>query len=223
MGTRLGKSVKHFVGKSVKHFVIALGVAGFFLPTAALGQTILGTLHDFTAYAPDPCVTCHTSHNAEGGPQGLWNHKLSSNTFSFGDNATTLSGTRLPTNISTWKGISRFCLSCHDGSVAVGAIINGASWGTEKAKKLIGENGNLEGTHPVAIPYPDQEGATYNNIVSAADPDRYVQNPQGVRLYGNTPGEKGMECGSCHNPHENPHGNFLRVERSAVCTSCHIP
>ena len=43
-------------------------------------------------------------------------------------------------------------------------------------------------------------------------------------LYGTAQATATVECGSCHNPHKNTNGNFLRIANtnSAICYTCHI-
>ncbi|MFQ5914322.1 MAG: cytochrome c3 family protein [Nitrospinota bacterium] len=209
---------------------LAVAVAGAVAPPVAFGQ-ITGTDHDFSAAgeAGDPCRTCHVPHNPGSGLGLLWNHTLSLNTLTFGTGQTTVAGTNLPTNINTWTGTTRYCLSCHDGSVAIGNVISGTDWGSTTnfvtGDKVIAPSGNLLGNHPVAIPYPDQVGAIYNGITTghttAAPTNGFVLAPAGVKIYGTTAGQKGIECASCHDPHKNA-TKFLRVAEASLCQSCHI-
>ena len=113
------------------------------------------------------CTFCHTPHKATQQAL-LWNHTLSTLTYNWGDATTTVGGTTLPTNINSWAGPSKFCLSCHDGSVAIGDIAwyQGAPrTGTAKlsgfggmgdthptGKYNIGGGGDMSGNHPVAVP-----------------------------------------------------------------------
>ena len=69
------------------------------LPTllwAAPGDGIQGTPHDFSGFGSPPtglCTFCHTSHTA-GSEVLLWNHTLSTNTFSWAV-PETMSGTMM--------------------------------------------------------------------------------------------------------------------------------
>ncbi len=213
--------------------VLTLVVPWVISPPAAIAQ-LESSVHDFTTTGPQSdfqgapwgnmCVTCHTVHHSTEAIL-LWNHTLSSQTLTFGTNATTWAGTQLPTNIGAWIGTTKYCLSCHDGSVAVGSLIHG-SWTAGGSnlitdpEKIIAPGGSLSGNHPVAIPYPDIPGAIYNSITTMADPTRYITVPTGVKIYGNVSGTKGMECASCHEPHrDNTHGPLLRS--GFGCTACH--
>lgn len=165
---------------------------------AADGSPVGGT----TATEPGAvglCNFCHTPHRAIQ-TSLLWNHTLSADTaqYTWNDVTTTVGGTTLPTNIRAWAGPTRLCLSCHDGTVAIGDLnwYQGASRiGT--SDKLSGRGsrpgyetdlltraglmgkyniadgitaGSMNGNHPVAIPYPYGGVAnTYNNITTGDD------------------------------------------------------
>ncbi len=68
------------------------------------------------------CVFCHTPHAAETAQAPLWNRKLSSavyDTYRSGSIDAT-SGPDVP--LDQPSGISKLCLSCHDGTMAIGAV-----------------------------------------------------------------------------------------------------
>ncbi|OGA51600.1 MAG: hypothetical protein A3G24_00245 [Betaproteobacteria bacterium RIFCSPLOWO2_12_FULL_62_13] len=135
---------------------------------AGPGDGIAGTAHDFSGKSTSSgsttglCTFCHTPHKALQ-TQLLWNHTLSTNTFSW-DAATTTAGTTFPSfRGDTYKGPTAKCLSCHDGSVAIGdiawfggskpSVVDSERHG-EGADVNVGFGGNLTGNHPVAMPYP---------------------------------------------------------------------
>jgi len=131
----------------------------------------------------------------------------------------------------------------------IGGYNLGAGSNSRPASGL-GQNGggHMEGTHPLAMPYPyNQATNTYNNVTTgaafiAAD---WVSTPEsnGIRLYtdlsgngsdivaGATAGKTGMECGSCHDVHNGPRvqdtylvtgkitGNS--IANSYICAKCH--
>lgn len=127
------------------------------------------------------CIFCHTPHRSIQ-QDLIWNHKASLNaTPGFSAN-TTVAGTPLPT--TTVTSISKACLDCHDGSVAIGDVnnvgagvagviaVNAQAGNVDAAGKMItggaytvGFGGNLDNNHPISIPYA---GATYNSITSGA-------------------------------------------------------
>jgi predicted CXXCH cytochrome family protein len=225
---------------------LGLIVAALFLlglPSLALAG-ISGTHHDFSGESWNTaqflCEICHIPHNS-GNTRLLWNHTLSSQSFSW-DETVTAGGTTLPTNISTWGGTTKNCLSCHDGSVAVGDLFHngyGSSEFVTGDAQIVSATGDMKGNHPVAIPYPfGQASNTYNSISSGSGVvmTEFASDPtsSGIRLYnddgsgnvsvGTVTGKTGIECGSCHDPHDNSNDPFLRVSNasSALCLACHL-
>lgn len=254
--------------------ILKLGLAVFALsPAVSFGQVtpgagLLGTPHDFaggngiaTTETVGLCTFCHTPHKAIS-TQLLWNHTLSINTFSW-DVAKTTAGTTFPSIAGgTYKGPTAKCLSCHDGSVAVGDI----AWFKEEArtganalttlkmgdidpKFVIANGANMAGNHPVAMPYPAHNAVnTYNGTTTGAaaalsewqaDPTALAS--ANIRLFnddgtgaitaGVVAGKTGIECSTCHDPHNKASRDdwFLRGKAQGstqgdgyLCLQCHI-
>lgn len=227
---------------------------------ATPGVGLAGTAHDFTDESSEAvglCTFCHTPHRAQQ-TRLLWNHQLSSQSYSWSDTTVTTGGTLLPSFDATWQGISKNCLSCHDGTVAIGDV----AWFRAQANPALfadrhsdpsdpflitfnnGPGGDLAGNHPVAHPFPYQGVAsTYNGVTTGAPAvgSGWQPDPEslGVRLFnddgagnvsaGAMVGKTGIECSSCHDPHN---GNqvvgdfFLRGtltgnDTSYICLKCH--
>ncbi|HZZ83300.1 MAG TPA: cytochrome c3 family protein [Anaeromyxobacteraceae bacterium] len=117
---------------------------------------------------------------------------------------------------------------------------------------MVGVGGDMSAQHPVGIPYAGQTTGTYNGIKSSAGPaDGTVGNYYAVQLGGcqspsgycttapttvtngllvnllkdSTGGAYGIECTTCHDPHNNTNGYFLRILESTgdgLCRSCHV-
>ena len=140
--------------------------AALTLLAAPVWGAVGGTAHDLSANDganARVCIFCHTPHNAAPAVP-LWNHTLSTNTFTAYD-----SPTMNATDNNDWTGgdgnISALCMSCHDGSVGLGSVIND-SLGTivdpgpmGAVKANLGTD--LSNDHPVAF--------TYNAALSTAD------------------------------------------------------
>ena len=231
---------------------------------ATAGAGLAGTAHDFSGkpasggFTTGLCTFCHTPHKAMS-TQLLWNHTLSTNTFSW-DVPTTTAGTLFPTfKGDTYGGPTAKCLSCHDGSVAIGDIawfgeatrtgVDGLDARKHGAGDIfnVGFGGAMKGNHPVAMPYPYGGGAnTYNGVSNggALVVGEYQSIPVGpVKLYndngtgqisgGPAAGKSGIECSSCHDPHNKAAVDdlFLRGKVGMVavagnteyiCLKCHI-
>ena len=77
------------------------------------------------------CIFCHSSHNAS--PEGpLWNHETTPRQFQTYNRSTMVGNPEAP------NGATKLCLSCHDGTVAVGAV---RSMGRNIAMVNVGPSG----------------------------------------------------------------------------------
>jgi len=122
---------------------------------------------------------------------------------------------------------SMVCLSCHDGSIGAGhgamgiaQVLDGSG---DIFQKLLGGGGDVaaapalgrdpQAEHPVAIHYNDFDTKGYRS--------RAELRAAGLPLYG--PGRDQVECTTCHDPHSNRHGSYLRMpnSRSKLCLTCH--
>ena len=172
-----------------------------------------GGAHDIKSTQEDRvCIFCHTPHHATG-QTPLWSRELSAlNIY-----ATYISPT-LNADIEQPRGASKLCLSCHDGTIALGSLSGGynldAGLATMPSDADPSLNANL-GTdlgddHPISFAFP----------AAAPELNAPAGWPDAVRL------EEGyLECTSCHDPHNNQYGQFLVVDASlqqdALCTVCH--
>jgi len=263
--------------------IAAIAVLGLGRGSAwALTLGLTGTLHDFTTYATGTaagdnttnvgqCTFCHTPHAAIT-TNLLWNHASSAETYSW-DVTETTSGTNYPSfSDTTWYGPTSKCLSCHDGTVAIGAV----NWfgGKKPAAPLnttlvtapyipqgLNSSGVFTGTHPVAMPYPwGGKPSTYNGSTTGTNfvPSQWQTPTQGnVRIWmqagtssitgypsvvmgynpaaavptvaAGLPGNAGIECSSCHDPHNKLSmdnyflvGTMTGYTTSYLCNMCHI-
>jgi predicted CXXCH cytochrome family protein len=163
--------------------VALLPALAFAADPAAVTPGIANSKHNFatnaTAQSADGqiCKYCHTPHHAQT-TRGIWNHKKSSASYTYSDNAANKSweGTPLMTSINAAQ-YSATCLGCHDGTVALGDLTN-AGGGAAGIASFSGTNvtgdklsggpaylgTDLKGNHPVGVPYP---GQTYFGRTSA--------------------------------------------------------
>lgn len=166
----------------------------------------------------DPCAYCHAPHS--GTTVGLWNQTLTKQTY------TMYSSTTEGKNQGKQPWLnsdSNHCLSCHDGTVAVGATVAYGQVSTSGAmysQDVFGSN--LQSSHPFSLLTP-----LVDNIDLAASlvaNHRTLDTTGAVRLIrGN------VECTSCHNPHiqakDHVSQNFLVADSSQghLCLMCHDP
>ncbi len=155
------------------------------------------------------CIPCHTPHNAllSGEANVLWNHAETAQTFTMYSSAA-----------GQPEGPSKLCLSCHDGVTAVDNYGgNGGTGITITGSANLGTD--LSNDHPIGIEYVAAVGQ-YNDSATFAPG---INSGPGVRLV-NIGGVDRVECTSCHEPHNNGLGFFLRVplQESYLCLQCHI-
>lgn len=194
-------------------------------PVRALVR-INNTKHNLSVTGPGPaksltetriCIFCHTPHNAKPDTP-LWNHQVSSQTYSLYTSSTLLVAPSQPT------GPTKLCLSCHDGTVALGAVINPLRGAPELGQPIYyyGTSGSLSsfgadlsGHHPVVFSYSQaQQLDTTGQLVGVN------LLPTSIILGG---AGNVVHCTSCHDPHDDTYGDFLVMDNrySALCTSCH--
>jgi predicted CXXCH cytochrome family protein len=218
-------------------------------PLAEAESNIINTKHDLSVNSTSGgmkstsenriCVFCHTPHDAyrlspaNGGTGGsgpvapdeytylpLWNHEVTTTPETGYYTSSTMKAPvpQQPT------GPTKLCLSCHDGTVALGAVASGANLGIAQTMNDAYSVGTVDnptpnlGTdlsthHPVSFSYssslPNSELYTIDEL-----PDVIRD-----RLSGNNE----VHCTTCHDPHDDSNGNFLVIKNSlsALCTTCH--
>ncbi len=176
--------------------------------------------------ADQVCVFCHTPHSASTTVQPLWNRVYTAGAFNMYN--VTVSGT-MDMTVGTQPGpTSLACLSCHDGTTAFDSLLNFPGSGSVTPTDWVWNTTNkitnatpatymgtdLSNDHPIAVTYNTGSDTAFNAAVNGK-----VGN---LPLYGGSQNQ--VECGSCHNPHDNTNGTFLRASNtgSALCTTCHI-
>ena len=191
---------------------------------------IAGSDHDFSALwnsgnndHAEICVVCHIPHNADTSVTAapLWNHEVTTASYTVYSSAT------LDATVAQPGGVSKLCLSCHDGTVAIDAFDGKA--GTQLMDDINpGKNlgTNLADDHPISF--------TYDTALATADGELF--DPASTTLTLGGSGETGtidalllfggqVECASCHDVHnkDTVDGDFLRISRtgSAICLTCH--
>lgn len=219
--------------------LLAIG-ASFIVYASNVSNTqhnILRSIDDASEETTEVCMFCHTPHKADMTVAPLWNHTNQPVTAYniYGNPFGSIQGTG-----GQPAGISRACLSCHDGQVAVDSVQNPSpnsynsanqdyftiSWITDVTGVLDPSTNALLGTdladdHPISITYR-----------SDLDPDLQIN--VGATVTGNWTGTNlplfgagptyTVECASCHNVHDDTFNPFLRISNdgSFMCLTCHL-
>lgn len=193
--------------------------------SAPAGAQITSSKHDLTTladavtkkYDGQICVYCHTPHNATTTSVALWNKSLAGlPTFDMYYGNTAGSGPLGNARDGTPGQASLACLSCHEGTIAIDAIVNEPVTPTGTGGGIMNNinsgaaalGSSLTNDHPIAVELPT--GTEWQTTPTNSVP-----------LFGSNR----VECASCHNPHQ-PGADlkFLRVANtnSNLCKSCHI-
>jgi len=169
------------------------------------------------------CVFCHTPHSASL-EAPLWNRRAGVLQTYIPYSSNTLS-----VQVGQPTGSSLLCLSCHDGTIAIGDVINGRPagggpiqmTGTDAQGRLLApvagvvgvSNGNLttnlSSSHPISFRFVAGVGFELKDPATL---------PAEVKLDGNL-----VQCSTCHDPHDDTNGQFLVISnaKSMLCEACH--
>src|SRR3972149_4297304 len=112
----------------------------------------------YTAQTTEVCIFCHTPHGADAAEAikaPLWNRTLSTSRYILYDQvwSTSFEGYERNPKPNAPTGYSRLCLSCHDGTIALGLVVNRPGSGDEGEMSMVHPTGQLpaggQGTMPV--------------------------------------------------------------------------
>lgn len=224
----------------MKKAVCWLTLAAFLAPLAAtqlLAQqdSVVSTVHNLSASGPGEiralgerqvCKFCHVPHNAKV-PSPLWGRALSNARYE----VPTLHAGGGEQPAPQPDGSSRLCLSCHDGTIALGDVagrripMSGPATLGRGSKGYIGTD--LSGSHAISFVVPDGDSRSAERdsdmgllSLSAITADRDVK----LDARGK------MQCTTCHDPHADRFHESGRVPRfwvkptvDGVCLTCHTP
>lgn len=200
-----------------------LAGTGLVLALALCQAGIATSKHNLTATGPgtiraatevQTCVFCHTPHNASA-VAPLWNRNNPGGAYIPYTSSSAIAHPGQPT------GSSLLCLSCHDGTIALGDVLSrgspivmaGGITTMPAGNSNLGTN--LSDDHPISFVYDATLAAAHNGEL--ADPavltGKVKLDPSGQ-----------LQCTSCHDAHDDSNGKFLVMPNvaSALCRSCHV-
>lgn len=205
-------------------------------PLLAQSSPIRGTKHNLSVSGPGDvrsttetqiCKFCHIPHSPVA-LTALWGHSLSNAQYVTSNVRTAANTFQLAPQPD---GSSRLCLSCHDGTVALGDLgpRRPAVPMASSAHLVSGQRSHLgldlSGSHPISFALPavdpgQSETGRDIGVKSAAS----VAAARQVHI-----DQKGrMQCTTCHDPHSDanyrpgatPHF-WVKPTVSEVCLACH--
>ncbi|MCM2277343.1 MAG: cytochrome c3 family protein [Oligoflexia bacterium] len=193
------------------------GCLGALIALVLIGNAHAGiteTKHNFstTGWAMgEICLPCHTPHGGNKAVKAdapLWNHALSTATY------TLYTSDTMNAVVGQPDGTSKLCLGCHDGTVALDSF--GRYVGTTfKTVRL-----DRSGSHPISFTYDSAlataDGTLWDPATHTTEHGGTID--QDMLHFGK------VQCTSCHDVHGR-YGNekLLRIHNagSALCMTCH--
>ena len=176
-----------------------------------------GSKSPVTGTRTDSCSYCHAPHS--GLNLGLWNQKLTTQTYTMYSSDTEKNTGVQPVLASD----SNMCLSCHDGTVAVGSTV---AYGQVTMRGSMNTldvfSSKMQSSHPFSLAPPLKDNV--HLVASLAANGKTADATGAVKLINGS-----VECTSCHNPHVQAKDlvsqNFLVKDSSGgqLCLSCHDP
>ncbi|MDH3595106.1 MAG: cytochrome c3 family protein [Rhodospirillales bacterium] len=186
-------------------------------------EGIVGSKHNLSVTGPGPikstveeeiCIFCHAPHRARRDVPYLWNRPDSTVNYTTYDSSTLFATPGQPT------GGAKLCLSCHDGTVALGAVLTrpaeipfaGGIRFIPEGPSLLGAD--LSDDHPISFVYDDSLAAINGELASPST----LTGPVKLDSDGL------LQCTACHDPHDDTNAKFLvdPNQFSTLCTTCHL-
>ena len=195
-------------------FIICYCIGG------ATSQSIVNSVHNLSVSGTgdvkavsesEICIFCHTPHNSRPSSP-LWNKDDPGYTYTLYHSSTVQAVPGQP------DGSSILCLSCHDGTTALGNVLSRmtdiAFMGgvTVIPPGYTNMSTDLADDHPISFDYTSGLAAADGQLKDPTDlvPPVILENGR-------------MQCISCHDPHRNLTTSFLVIttRSSELCFSCH--
>src|SRR5690606_17606262 len=117
-------------------------------------------------------------------------------------------------------GNSKLCLSCHDGTIALGNVVSrhqpimmaGGITTLPPGKSNLGTD--LSDDHPISF--------RYDSALVSKNPK--LKSPAALHSSVRLDHNQELQCTTCHDAHDNQFGKFLVManEQSQLCNSCHL-
>ena len=205
----------------MRQFRIIFVLYLFCIPINSYSQNLHNSRHNLSAQGfgnikasseSQTCIFCHTSHSRRGPKGPLWNRNDQGRTYTLYNSSTIDAIPGQP------DGSSILCLSCHDGTTALGNIRSRSThigFGRGITRMPQGASNlstDLSDDHPISF--------VYNS--SIASMDGQLKDPETILDPVTLENEK-VQCTSCHDPHSELLDDFLVVTNrfSDLCFYCH--
>ncbi|MHC4427729.1 MAG: cytochrome c3 family protein [Planctomycetota bacterium] len=187
----------------------------------AQGRSVVDTVHNLSSSGPgmiratgegEVCIFCHTAHGGSA-TVPLWNRREAVAPYTIYTSSALDAETGQPT------GSSKLCLSCHDGTIALGSVLSRdqviqmASGITTLPPGSSNLGTDLSDDHPISFRYDS----------SLASRDPWLRDPHALPQQLNLDANAELQCTTCHDAHDDTFGHFLVMDNTnaALCNACH--
>ena len=184
-------------------------------------SSVQDSLHNLSASGPGSvrstaadriCEFCHISHSAGSGT-AMWSRGKSTAAYIPYSSSTAIAQPGQPT------GTSVLCLSCHDGTIALGQILNrGQPHSMAGGNDHMPQGKGLQGTdlsddHPISFEYSASLAGQNGELAMPGTFSNLLPLDHNGEL----------QCTTCHDAHDSPYGKLLRMSNigSQLCIECH--
>jgi predicted CXXCH cytochrome family protein len=186
--------------------------------------TVSQSQHNLSVSGPGPvkstsesgvCIFCHAPHSG-GSAKALWNKQLPANNYQ------PYTSTTFRQTGSAVSDRSKLCLSCHDGTIALGQTL---ASGDLAVRTPLGTASNLTADlrrdHPFGFDLPAQDDGEIRSWLRTAP---ITPADAAVQVFDDR-----VECVTCHDPHvPNRDASVTKFlvrsnDSGGLCLTCHDP
>jgi predicted CXXCH cytochrome family protein len=210
------------LARNLVRLVLILG--NMCVVAVSLGQitSVVNSPHNLSATGPGTiratgeqqvCIFCHTPHNASP-IQPLWNRSVPVAAY------IPYASSSLDAKPGQPTGTSKLCLSCHDGTIALGSVVS-----RDQPIAMAGGMTTLPPGHKANLgtDLSDDHPISFKYDAALATKDPKLINPSSLPLMTRLDAQQELQCTTCHDAHNNQFGKFLVMNNanSQLCRSCH--
>ncbi len=231
----LGPALKARLLKASALGLASIGAGYMIFSAANSSATVAGTKHNFSSLSTaaikssdstEICVFCHTPHNSNPSGPG-WNKQDQGSTYNVYESQT-LAATLSPNSPALGQptGSSKLCLSCHDGTIAIGSLLNMPGKEMEGTLGVAGPGvtaGKLTtaSTAFIGTDLRDDHPISFDYSLSSQNPE--IKDSTSLPVEVKLDSSNKVQCTSCHDPHGTANPKFLvaSLDNGNLCSACH--
>ena len=212
----------------MKKLVVLLAAMALMTGFASVSlATIQGSAHDFSGFPNargEICLPCHAPHNNQDVTEApLWNHEVTQAVYTLYTSPTLDAGTP-PGTLDQPGGVSKLCLSCHDGTVAIDAFGGqpGSIFLPPSSPRNLGTD--LSNDHPISFVYDTDLAQRDGGLFAPETTPSGITGTAGGSITEEMLFATRLECASCHDVHNEFNNDDLLLKpngNSALCLTCH--